>query len=139
MCALPVRTGGRMILYLRRFRLLLLLVLFSGLRLQAQREREQCPQGIDGEIRVHLKYQDNHPVDVPQLRIDLTGQTGMTVSEQFAVPSDSAIFHVSRSGVYYAKVYGEGLENATSSAIEFDNLETACRGFQVAYVYLKPI
>ena len=127
-----------MMRYLLPFRFLLLVLLFPGLPLHAQKERVQCPQGIDGEIRVHVKYHDNRSVDAPQLRIDLTGQTGMMVAQQFAVHSDSVIFHVSRSGVYYAKVSGEGFEDATSTAIEFDNLETACRGFQVSYVYLKP-
>jgi len=123
--------------YLLPFRFLLLFVLFPGLSLQAQRDRAQCPQGIDGQIQVRLKYQNNQPVDLPQLRVDLVNQTGVTVTQQFIMNGDSTNFHVSSSGVYYVKISGEGIENATSQPIEFDNLETACRGFQASYVYLK--
>jgi len=124
--------------YVRPLRFLPLLVLFSGLPLQAQREHVNCPRGIDGTIQVHLKYRDNHPVE-RNLRVDLTNQSGLTLTQQFTDGSGLVRFHVSSDGSYYAKVTGEGIETSTSEAIVFDYLAMSCQGVQISYVYLKPV
>ena len=123
--------------YLRPFGFLILLVLFAGQHLHAQREVVRCPQGIDGIIQIHLRYKNNQSVD-QQFHVDLTNETGQTLSTIYTDTSGYVKFHVTSNGRYYAKISGPGIENVTSESIDFETLEETCRDIRTSYVYLKP-
>lgn len=97
-------------------------------------QRSQCVP--DGQIQVHVTTEDSRPVDM-QLRVDLTGSSGNTLTQQFTDSSGQVKFHVAQDGAYYAHVSGPGIEDAVSPSVEFYNLQNSCRGYQSVFVRVK--
>ncbi len=90
----------------------------------------------DGEIQVHVTYENSRPVQM-QLRCELEAGTGVAFTQMYTDNNGTLRFHIASDGVYYVKVSGPGIETTTSQPIEFDNLEESGHGFQVVYVRVR--
>jgi tetratricopeptide (TPR) repeat protein len=90
----------------------------------------------DGEIQVHVTYENNRPVQM-QLRCELAAQSGVAFTQMYTDNNGTVRFRVAADGVYYIKVSGPGIEDATSEPIEFDTLEESGHGLQIVYVRVK--
>lgn len=100
-----------------RFVLVSLLLVSSSLSL-AQR-RGTVSSGI--EVSVRVLYENSRPAG-EQLRVQLTNQMGVPVTETYTDSRGEARFGGIRPGVYRAKVSGMGIQETTSDTFVIDSL-----------------
>lgn len=75
-------------------------------------------------IQVKVAYDNDRPAG-SQIRLDLTNETGIPITQAFTDSGGTGFFSVSSSGVYRVKASGMDIEDAVSEPIEIDRYLTS--------------
>jgi tetratricopeptide (TPR) repeat protein len=109
--------------------LIFIVALSASAPLQAQRGQGRA---VGADVQVHVTYENDRPAG-QQIRLDLTNETGIPITQTFTDSDGRAVFRVDSSGVYRVKASGLEIEDTVSDPI----IVTETARSQIAYIRVK--